>query len=87
MGSEMCIRDRVSSAINEINQMNTMIATGANEQRDVTNEISRNVSNILDSSNSAADSASVAAKGAQALHQISTNLRTISDHFLVGSKQ
>lgn len=77
------LMEQVSGAIQEINQMNTMIATAASEQSAVTNEISRNVSNILAASNRAADGSSGVAGGALALHEISNELSTISDRFLV----
>ncbi len=78
------LMEQMSSAMQEINQMNTMIATAAGEQSAVTNEISRNVSNILSASNRTADSASNASSGVQVFHEISTKLRAISDNFLVG---
>lgn len=75
------LMEHVSDIVKDINQMNEVIATAANEQNQVVDEISKNVSNILESSTRAAKDTESSANSAQLLHRISEDLTNISSKF------
>lgn len=77
------LMEGVSQAISEINQMNAMISTAACEQTSVTEEISRNLSNIVLASNKTADDSVKAAGSGSALLEISTGLAALTQRFKV----
>ncbi len=78
------LMEQVSSSIEEINRMNSMIATAAGEQISVVDEISRNVNNILDASNKAADDSMEASRSGESLLRISADLTQLTGRFRVG---
>lgn len=77
------LMEQVSSSIEEINRMNSMIATAASEQISVVDEISRNVNNILEASNKAAEDSSEASRAGESLLNISADLTQLTGRFKV----
>ncbi|HSB95310.1 MAG TPA: methyl-accepting chemotaxis protein [Spongiibacteraceae bacterium] len=76
---------RVSTDVSEINRMNTLIATATFEHTAVADEISRNISNIRDSSYRTAADAANAAGAAQQLLGISKQLQELVRRFRIAN--
>ena len=74
----------VSETMLKINSMNAQIATSANQQSTVVNEISQNLSNILSVSKRAAEDASRADESAISLDTASKRLASVVQKFKVG---
>ncbi|QEY15438.1 methyl-accepting chemotaxis protein [Cellvibrio sp. KY-GH-1] len=73
----------ISSAVREIADMATQIATAAEEQSSVTSEIDRNLVQINTLAMNAAEGASKTAMESQRLNQLSTQLRQLVGQFKV----
>ena len=83
IASSMSLVQEVGGLIQDINQMNSMIASSAHEQNTVINEISENISKILFTGTSLADDSVKVASTAAALSDISHELKRVSDQFRV----
>lgn len=79
----LSLMEEVSSSIKEINQMNAMIATASNEQSNVINEITHNISNILEASKLAAADSQKAAQSSSSLAEVSQTLQSLTSKFEV----
>ncbi|WP_158224609.1 methyl-accepting chemotaxis protein [Agaribacterium haliotis] len=79
--SSQTLMDETSAAIKHINDMNTVIANAAHEQSQVVGEISKNVSNIRDASNKAAEDSVSAASSASELKHVASELDQVSKKF------
>ncbi len=79
------LMETVSGSIGEVSQMNSMIATSASEQASVVGEISRNLSNILDASNKAAEDSTKAEKSGTDLLTMSASLDKLAHRFKVNN--
>ncbi|WP_317932969.1 methyl-accepting chemotaxis protein [Halioxenophilus sp. WMMB6] len=77
--------EQVSGAMQNINQMNTLIATAASQQRSVIGEVSRNLSNMLDASNRTSEDSQNAASCAASLKQVAEQLSAILQRFTVAA--
>ena len=73
---------QVNEAISTINSMSALIATSATEQSNVTHEISRNISTIVDTSQDIINQSNVAAEAGDDLHKFSASLLTLSQRFV-----
>jgi len=79
--SSLQLMESTGASIESINQMTVMIATATSQQSTVTDEISRNVNNILTASNQAAEEAKHAAESGENLLSISHSLKDIAKRF------
>jgi methyl-accepting chemotaxis protein len=73
----------ITRAVSSITEMNTHIATAAEEQSAVTDEMNRNIANIHGASEGSAAGARDIASAAQELHQLAQALRTLVARFAV----
>ena len=73
--------DAIASAVATINDMNTQIASAAEEQSSVSEEINKNVISISDISAQSATSAEQATESASAMAQLSAELQTLVSQF------
>ncbi|GAA5316616.1 MAG: methyl-accepting chemotaxis protein [Candidatus Pelagadaptatus aseana] len=81
----LVLMEQVSGSIEEINKKSSMIATAAGEQTGVIDEISRNVNNILNASNQAAEDSVMASDSGQELLSMATGLRQLTSRFKVST--
>lgn len=77
------LMEAVSDAIQQISEMNTMIATATVEQSQVIEDVNKNLSNILNSTTSNTSGAEKADESALALNTISENLVQLSQRFKI----
>lgn len=77
------LMEQVSASIQQINQMNSMIATATSEQTSVIGEVSGNLTNILNASNRAAEDSNQAAESGSSLLRISESLTALTSRFKV----
>lgn len=82
--NSLSLMEDVSGSIKEINTMNAMIATASNEQSQVINEITHNISNILAASKLAATDSQKAAQCSLSLAEVSQTLQSLTCKFEVG---
>lgn len=75
--------DHILSLINHINDMNTQLASATEEQSLVTEEINRNITTISELTEVAVKANESNAAAADALHNISDDIRQSLDHFKV----
>jgi methyl-accepting chemotaxis protein len=73
----------ISEAINTINQMNTQIASAAQEQRDVAEEVNRNIVNISNGSKEAAQHARSASDTIDSLGALASDLQKVVQQFKI----
>ncbi|MDH5572948.1 MAG: methyl-accepting chemotaxis protein [Gammaproteobacteria bacterium] len=78
--------DAIAHAVATINDMNTQIASAAEEQSSVSEEINRNVISISDISAQSAASAEQATESASAMAQLSAELQALVSQFKVLAK-
>lgn len=71
----------IAGAISTINDMNTQIASAAEEQNAVTEEINRNITNISHVSHQTAEGAKHTTQVSVELSQLATNLRQMVEQF------
>ncbi len=71
----------ISNAVETINQMNSQIATAAEQQRAVAEEINRNIFNINDNSKQTAKHAKETAETVSALGNFAANLQDVIQQF------
>lgn len=79
------LMNQVGIAINEINSMNTLIATATHEQTLVTQEISKNINNIVTTGQEILDETQVAADSSRTLDAFSKQLTELSRRFLTSA--
>jgi methyl-accepting chemotaxis protein len=82
----LTLMEQVSEAIKNINSMNSMIASAANEQTNVIGEVTRNISNILQVSTQAADDSKQAAQAGAELLAMSDTLKDLTRRFRVSEQ-
>ncbi len=75
------LMEQVTTAIGEINQMNSAIAVAANQQSSVVEDVSRNVANILDASSQTSEDAQRAAESASTMEHVAKSLQSSSARF------
>jgi len=73
----------ITRAVSSITEMNAQIATAAEEQHAVTDEMNHNITNIHGASEGTAAGARDIASGAQELHELAQALRTVVSRFAV----
>lgn len=83
IGQSMLLVTQVGDLIQNVNHMNSIIVTSANEQTTVINEISRNISRILFSGTSLSSDSAKVAETAVELGDVSHDLKCISGKFHV----
>lgn len=71
----------IASAVEKINQMSAQIASAAEEQSSVSEEINRNIVSINDMSNQTADGAAQTSTASDELAQMAGNLQGLVAHF------
>jgi methyl-accepting chemotaxis protein len=71
----------IAAAVTTIADLNARIATGAEEQTVVTNEVNRNVVNISDAGRQAADTVQRAEVASQQLAMLASGLRAVAGRF------
>lgn len=79
----LALMEKVSGATRDINAMNANIAAAATQQSDVIEEISKNLTNILTSSQRAAGDAERAVASATTLRHVADQLNLLSQRFHV----
>ncbi len=77
----------ILQAVDTINSMNTQIATAAEEQSSVADEINRNISRINEASVESTNESEQMAKESEALMELSDNLLSGVGNFNLGEKQ
>lgn len=77
----LTLMEQVSQSIQEINRMNTMIATASAEQSSVVAEVSNNLSNIVKASNVTTEDTAKAADAGASLRSISESLSSVIQRF------
>ncbi|MCG8428965.1 MAG: methyl-accepting chemotaxis protein [Chromatiales bacterium] len=75
--------DTITSAVSTINEMNVQIASAAEEQRMVTEEINRSIDNIKNISEESAEGARETSASSQKLHDWTDDLAGLINHFKV----
>jgi len=85
IGQSMLLVTQVGELIQNVNHMNSIIVTSANEQTTVINEISQNISRILFSGTSLSGDSAKVAETAVELSDVSHELKRISGKFYVAS--
>lgn len=75
--------ENISSAINTINDMNTQIATAAEEQTSVADEINRNITNISDTSDRTNRGAIETSAASEELAVMATGLQDLVKQFKI----
>ena len=73
----------ITNAINTINQMNTKIATAAEQQSHVAEDINRNIINISQTATEAADAVRQTANAGSALDNLAVQLQNQVKKFIV----
>jgi methyl-accepting chemotaxis protein len=73
--------DEIASAVSAINNMNLQIASAAEEQSSVAEEINRNIVNINDIATSSTEAANQTLQTSQSLAQLATELQTVVNQF------
>jgi methyl-accepting chemotaxis protein len=81
-GVDQALAD-TSDSVQRINDMTAQIATACEEQSSVTEEIARNISDIRDLSNEAAQTSEQSARASQRLSELSQGLSTLVGRFRV----
>jgi methyl-accepting chemotaxis protein len=74
---------RINEKIDQINNMNTQIATASEQQSAVTEEIKRNINNIGEISNQTAQGAHATSESSQQLMDLANQLRTTVRQFKI----
>jgi len=74
---------RISDAVRVINDMNLQIATAAEEQSSVAEEINRNVANVRQVTESLTNQADESAQISQSLNSLATHQQTLMSQFKV----
>ncbi len=75
--------DQISTAVSTIHDMNTQIASAAEEQSSVSEEINRNIVNIRDIAESTVEGASQTAQSSAAMSQVASELISLVNEFKV----
>ncbi|MFW2373054.1 MAG: methyl-accepting chemotaxis protein [Gammaproteobacteria bacterium] len=73
----------ITQSVNSINDMNTLIASSAEEQNSVAEEINRNIINISQVADSTSDSVSHSAKTSEELRQVAEELKHVISRLTV----
>ena len=73
--------DQISQAVETINRMNSQIATAAEQQRAVSEEIKQNIFNINDRSKQTAQGAKQTSETVSSLGRFAANLQEVIQHF------
>ena len=81
-GVDQALTD-TSNSVQRINDMTAQIATACEEQSSVTEEIARNISDIRDLSNEAAQTSEQSAEASQRLSELSHGLSKLVGRFRV----
>jgi methyl-accepting chemotaxis protein len=81
-GVDQALTD-TSDSVRRINDMTAQIATACEEQSSVTEEIARNISDIRDLSNEAAQTSELSAQASQRLSELSHGLSALVGRFRV----
>lgn len=81
----LILMEKVSGATQDINNRNANIASAALQQSEVIDEISRNLTNILNASQQAADDSERAVTSADMLRQVAERLNQLSQRFRVSN--
>jgi methyl-accepting chemotaxis protein len=75
--------EAIASAVNNISNMNTQIASAANQQGQVANEINQNIVNITQVADQSAEGTSELAKSSVALAELASDLQTMVAQFKI----
>ena len=75
--------EAITQAVAKINDMNTQIASAAEEQTAVAEEINKNVANISGIANDTAEGARTDAEGSQQISRLAEQLRSLVARFRV----
>ena len=79
----MAVLQRISQAVSVITDMNLQIASAAEEQSSVAEEINRNVASIRDVTESISAQADESAKISQGLNKLANHQQSLMDQFRV----
>lgn len=79
--------EEITSAVSSINDMNLQIASAAEEQSAVSEEINRNIVNINDIAKTSTDAANETLQTSRSLAELATELQTIVDQFKFEGKR
>ena len=75
--------DSINRAVGQINDMNTQIASAAEEQTAVSEEMSRSINNISQVANETADGGIVVKNASEGLQQLTQESRSLLSKFQV----